>query len=332
MARAAATGPRIAILAMIRNEADILPDFLGHCAALCDEMLVVDHASTDGTGEMLAAAAGRMPLTVWRFPHLAKAQPQVCTALAQEAARRGADWILPLDADEFPLLEGRAALEAMLAGPPRMLAWTWRNGWPAAARFARCDVTGEHDSLRTQVPKVIIPAAFVADPRFALLRGGHAVRLSDPARQRPVRAGEVLHLPVRHADRLRLKLAQNLASRGVLAPLAATSGVQYRVAEARRDDLLAETGQELRRRFALGYPDLPEAAPARARPRAVQMLGRLEGLPAPLASVAEVLAREQALRWEAPPDPERQRWQVRLEPGVARLLQRPGGSPGGPSA
>jgi hypothetical protein len=31
---------------MLRNEADILPDFLAHCAALFDRLLAVDHRST----------------------------------------------------------------------------------------------------------------------------------------------------------------------------------------------------------------------------------------------------------------------------------------------
>ncbi|WP_198370388.1 hypothetical protein [Roseomonas rosulenta] len=44
---------------IIRSEAAILPDDVGYCAALFDELRVVDHASSDGTAEMLAARRGR---------------------------------------------------------------------------------------------------------------------------------------------------------------------------------------------------------------------------------------------------------------------------------
>jgi hypothetical protein len=42
---------------MIRDEADILPTFLRHAAALFDFVLLVDHSSSDGSSTFLERAA-----------------------------------------------------------------------------------------------------------------------------------------------------------------------------------------------------------------------------------------------------------------------------------
>jgi hypothetical protein len=112
------TEPRlvIACIAMIRNEVDILPAFLGHVAHLFDFALLVDHHSEDGSSDLLDRASADWPgLHVWRLTAPGYWQSAVMTALAQEAFRRGADWVVPLDADEFLRLANRPALETILS-------------------------------------------------------------------------------------------------------------------------------------------------------------------------------------------------------------------------
>jgi hypothetical protein len=176
---------RLIAVTMLRNEADILPDFLGHCAALFDEVLAVDHASTDGSAEMLAAAARRMPLTVLRFAQKPYVQSLLVTALAREAFARGADWVFPLDADEFPMVASRADLLARLPADAAAVLWRWRNLWPlGGAGFAQFTAAGGHETLPLSSDAAIkiaisrrVPALL---PDFAIGQGSHNVaRLRD---------------------------------------------------------------------------------------------------------------------------------------------------------
>jgi glycosyltransferase involved in cell wall biosynthesis len=73
---------------------------LHHLTAGLERIMVVDNGSTDGTNTVLRRLAERVPLryTVDRGPFR---QADATTELARQAARDGADWVLPFDADEF---------------------------------------------------------------------------------------------------------------------------------------------------------------------------------------------------------------------------------------
>jgi hypothetical protein len=309
---------------MLRNEADILPDFLGHCAALFDELLVVDHASTDGTSEMLQVAAGRMALRSWRFAQDAKMQSLVVTALAREAAAHGADWIVPLDGDEFPLLPSRAALEAALADRPPVRRWSWRNVWHSrGAGFQHCAVAGTHDSVRSDEGKVLFRSEIVrsAPKCFKVDIGSHSVT---PAPMPPEPIGELVHIPLRHIDRVALKITMNVASHAKRPDRSKDQGHQYARGAAWLGRFGGPDGEAALRRFALFYPHLPlPHEVAGVQPLAFAPLGRLEGLPAPL-SFEEVLAREAAITWEPLPEGDHALWRLRLDGLKARILAEPG--------
>jgi len=88
-------------LYLLRNEADIIETNLRHhFATVIDEAIVVDNGSTDGTLELLADLAEDMPLQLSSEvgpPY----QPERVTRMARLATLQGADWVLPIDADEF---------------------------------------------------------------------------------------------------------------------------------------------------------------------------------------------------------------------------------------
>lgn len=311
---------RLIAVSMIRNEADILPDFLGHCAALFDETLVVDHASTDGSAGILAAAAAEMDLSVWRLDQRVKVQSLVMSALAREAVARDADWVFPLDADEFPASSSRDALLARLAGRGPLLNWQWRNLWPGtAARFAACRLDGQHDSLSTGVRKVAVARRLIADtPGFTIGHGSHGAGPRPKGVVVEPALGDLLHMPVRSAARLRLKLEMNQPA-NMFRP--APGGAQYRRTAERIAQLTAEDGAALRRRFALGYPGIAsDEQAARAETCPFAPARTLAGLPAPLPDLDAVMAAEAALRWDALPDAPVETWQLRLEGGRARLV------------
>ena len=88
-------------LYQVRNEVDIIETNLRHhLTTVLDEAIVVDNGSSDGTFELLAELAGELPLKLAsEIGHVY--QSGRVTRMARFAAQQGADWVLPIDADEF---------------------------------------------------------------------------------------------------------------------------------------------------------------------------------------------------------------------------------------
>jgi hypothetical protein len=86
---------------LVRNEADIIrTNLLYHLASGIDQVLVVDNGSFDGTFEILEELATAGRVHVFSRPG-AFLQSAMTIELAREAFLRGADWVVPIDADEF---------------------------------------------------------------------------------------------------------------------------------------------------------------------------------------------------------------------------------------
>lgn len=108
---------RLVAVSIVKNEADIIEAFVRHTVAWVDHHLVFDHDSTDGTREILVALQREgLPITLFRDDapgHLQQSRSNHLTRMAAE--RHGADWILPLDADEILIGPDRTALEHAFA-------------------------------------------------------------------------------------------------------------------------------------------------------------------------------------------------------------------------
>jgi hypothetical protein len=92
---------RVVGITLVRDEADIVAASIRHQLRVgCESVLVVDNGSTDGTCRILRKLA-RHGRVRWRSDPGPYDQSGITTALAREAFRAGADWVLPFDADEF---------------------------------------------------------------------------------------------------------------------------------------------------------------------------------------------------------------------------------------
>lgn len=106
---------RVAALMMVRNEADLVATNIRYHASVgITDFFVIDNGSTDRTPDILAVLADEVPGLRWTRDDGPYRQAALTTALAHEAHRAGADWVVPIDADEiwFP---GRAGFAAALA-------------------------------------------------------------------------------------------------------------------------------------------------------------------------------------------------------------------------
>jgi glycosyltransferase involved in cell wall biosynthesis len=82
--------PRLSAIIITRNEARNIGDCL-EALAFCDERIVVDGGSDDGTPEIARAKGARVAAAAW---HGFGAQKNFALSLA------GGDWVLSIDADE----------------------------------------------------------------------------------------------------------------------------------------------------------------------------------------------------------------------------------------
>ncbi len=121
---------KLVAVSRVRNEADIIEAFVRHHAVLFDKLIVLDDGSCDGTYEaLLMLQAEGLPLVVLRAPVIGYEQSRYMTRLLQMAVDQfGADWVAPLDADEFIEIEDGTTLAEELSGKEnRLLSLAWHN-------------------------------------------------------------------------------------------------------------------------------------------------------------------------------------------------------------
>lgn len=222
---------KLAAVAMLRNEADIVETFVRHNLRFVDRLWLIDHDSVDATPAILEALkAEGLPLEVGRDPASGFRQADRLTQLARHVLASGAaDQVFVLDADELIRAPSRPALEAALDAtrdmPSRVARWQ--------VHVAADDATGtplERLRLRVDAPnlpamaKVVLGSEFVADARLALAPGNHWILEPDGRERAPVVLDDVFlaHLPFRSVEQFLAKvingwLAYKLAHGGAAA-------------------------------------------------------------------------------------------------------------------
>lgn len=101
--------PRLSVAIIVRDEAEMLPEFLESVQGWVDEVCLVDTGSTDATAEIARNRGCRVFSHAWcdDFAAARNESLRLCTG----------DWILVLDADERIAIQDRAALRALAVDP-----------------------------------------------------------------------------------------------------------------------------------------------------------------------------------------------------------------------
>lgn len=170
---------RIVSITLLRNEEDIVEAFVRYHCQFFDQMILVDHGSTDETLHILQTLKKEgLPLTIrleTRFGHL---QSEVMTKLMHEL---NADWIIPIDADEF--LRSDKNIREILSGiscdcVQKILSYvyvpTGEDDQEESNIFKRIQHRRTVESIHSA--SVLIPRRIAADRGNSIAQGNHSVR------------------------------------------------------------------------------------------------------------------------------------------------------------
>ena len=165
--------PLLSAIVITRNEAANIGDCLDS-VAFCDERIVVDCGSSDGTVDIAKAKGARVEIHEWRG-----FGPQKNYALSLATG----DWVLSIDADERATLKLAGAIKAVLADLSA-------DGWELPRRSSFCGRELRH-------------SGWSPDYVLRLFRRGRARFTDDLVHERVVCDGKVgrlaeplLHYPV----------------------------------------------------------------------------------------------------------------------------------------
>ncbi len=145
--RGARTG--VWAVTMVRDEADIIAATVHHLLDQgVDHVLIADNRSTDATPDILRDLAKDPRVHLAYDAEPAYFQSEKMTALSHAAARAGAEWVIPFDADEFWLARGRSVADFL-------------RGLPADVGVVKAAF---HNMVKTDPDADLATARFVMDP------------------------------------------------------------------------------------------------------------------------------------------------------------------------
>ena len=117
----------------VKNECDIIEAFVRHTSKVIDCLIIMDNGSSDETTDILNSLKKEgLPVEIISEPTLGNFQWQRMTRLMHESLdkKKHADWIIPLDADEFLITSNKDHLNEFLSTKNGLLKIKWKTYVP----------------------------------------------------------------------------------------------------------------------------------------------------------------------------------------------------------
>ena len=192
----------VAAVSMVRNEADIVGWTLDHLLAEGVELVIVaDNLSTDETRAVLEAR----PVQIVDDSEPGFYQSRKMTALSRLAVERGADWVIPFDADELWYAPDGRVADVLRHVDGDVMEAELFDHLPDATDPPEEPNPWRRSPWRRPRPQSQPKVAFRADPDVVLAMGNHGVIRRGP-RAHGVLA--VRHLQFRSPAQLIRKVRQ----------------------------------------------------------------------------------------------------------------------------
>jgi hypothetical protein len=218
-------------VAMVKDEADVVVETVRHLLAQgVDRVLVADNGSSDGTDVLLHEMRDRRVL-VAQDHESGYFQREKMTLLARHAARSGARWVVPFDADEFWLAPEGTLKDYLQRCPEPIAAAAIHNAFP----------TVSSNVLRLELREhALTKVAFRPHPLAVLSMGNHWV--SRPGRT--THDLRILHLPWRSRQQFARKARAGSAAL-VGTNVSADQAAHWRSLGALSDSQLDQSWQDI---------------------------------------------------------------------------------------
>lgn len=206
---------KLVAISRVRNEADIIEPFVRHHAVYFDKIIILDDGSNDGTFDALRKLrAEALPLVVVKEPTVGYEQSRYMTRLMQMAVHQfGADWVAPLDADEFIEPEvGQTVAQILERHPGELLSIPWHNFEWRPENDADPEINPVIKQrlrlpLRTDHKKLLIPRSRIGE-KTVLDQGNHRLLDDDQISMgTPLRTIALCHFPIRSVPQYASKIA-----------------------------------------------------------------------------------------------------------------------------
>jgi hypothetical protein len=207
---------KIALISMIRNDADILPYFLEQAKELFDFSYIVDINSTDGSLKLLSSSAESCSkIKVFKCQTREKYQSAMMNLLARVAFKNNADWVFFLDSDEFLNMNNKKEFISHLKSfKGASLYMPWLNLTPSKyGDFKFFDISQKiyFSGRPSNLHKVAISKKYFKQfPNFSIHEGNHRVSRSSNLDYYPIEDNnaeiKILHLPIRSYERFEYKI------------------------------------------------------------------------------------------------------------------------------
>jgi hypothetical protein len=194
---------------MVRDEEDIIEEtVLNLFDEGIDQILVADNLSADATPRILASLAQRLPVHVVADPVGPYWQAEKMTLLARAAARFGARWIVPFDADEIWRGEdGLSVAETLRRSPTPIVSARWLDYVPI--QVADRGPFANRCPYRVPEAREVGKVAFRANWLARLNTGNHSVALPDRSSSPGLR---IAHFRFRSIEQMRHKAITAVAA------------------------------------------------------------------------------------------------------------------------
>jgi len=229
-------------ISCVRNEEDIVEAFVRHTLAFVDYLVILDNGSTDHTqGILQSLAVEGLPVEIVEDSSLGYWQWKRMNFLLREYALKkyGADWIIPIDADEFIVAENSLLFRDSISSSPRPVKIQWRTYVPHPDDFmgktnpvARIGYRLVEEARKYN--KIIIPSkVMIAHQDVVLSQGNHnLVRNGKNVKSTDLDSAYLAHIPIRDPGQYGSKVALGYLQYLAMSEKESNWGWQYEAAYA----------------------------------------------------------------------------------------------------